>query len=189
MDTLLNLMEKMGIQFNLSDELPEAVNGFFYHDDSHDIIVMNSEIEDETEFRMILSHELGHFFTAQICTISSISTQRIQVDRNEIRAIRWACDYLIDTEALLSCLDASSNHNMLTLAEQFQVTLETLQLKLYFMSLDAPLWKLSSNCYFVLSSYPTVYITAPSEDSLFCLESKDNYLSFAEALLSPVRFK
>ena len=57
----------------------------------------------ERELRAVFAEELGHHFTTSGCwvTLASSEASRLSRDRVELRAIRWAIDYLIDTTELL----------------------------------------------------------------------------------------
>jgi Zn-dependent peptidase ImmA (M78 family) len=86
---------------------------------------------------------------------------RIQHDRIESKAVRWAADYLIPTELLLRRIEDCSVSCIQELADTFQVTIELMQHKLYFMSCKAFYWPLSDDRSLCLASLPSIYIYDP----------------------------
>ncbi len=166
MDTLLDMINSLGIQLEITSALPRNVNGFYYKDDIHDIIVINNALKNEAEFRTVLSHELGHYFTTGGSFKVNAFMDLIHTERDEVRAIRWACDYLIPNDLLISKLREVSEMPLQSLADYFEVSIELMKMKFYFMSLISPKWQLDGSKILLLSALPSIYVVEPSFDLL-----------------------
>lgn len=105
MQKLTSLIKQLGIQITKSSALPQTIKGFYYHDPQQDIIVINDCVETAGEFREVLAHELGHYFTYENSFCGSEFFNALQNQRSEFRATRWACDYLLPTDALLKIIE------------------------------------------------------------------------------------
>ncbi|GAU79492.1 ImmA/IrrE family metallo-endopeptidase [Fusibacter sp. 3D3] len=178
METLLNIIESLGIQLEITKDLPKGVNGFYYQDAAHDIIVVNEQIKDEVEFKTVLSHELGHYFTTGFNFKGSPFMDLIHTERDEVRAMRWACDYLIPSDDLVKRLDMASEMQLHILADFYGVSPELMKMKFYFMSLTSVKWQLSISKVLLLSALPSIYVVEGSfEDDFWCSEKIEDYLS------------
>lgn len=166
MDTLLSMINSLGIQLEITSALPQNVNGFYYRDDHHDIIVINNAIKNEAEFRTVLSHELGHYFTTGDSFKDNSFLNLIHTERDEIRAIRWACDYLIPNDLLISKLREASDMPLESLADYFQVSTKLMKMKFYFMSLISHKWQLGDSKLLLLSALPSIFVVEVSSDIL-----------------------
>ncbi|MBF4693886.1 ImmA/IrrE family metallo-endopeptidase [Fusibacter ferrireducens] len=183
MDTLLNRIKSLGIQLEITNALPQSVNGFYYRDDVHDIIVINNAIKSEVEFKAVLSHELGHYFTTEPHYKSNSFLDIIHTERDEIRAIRWSCDYLIPNELLLRTLSEASDMQFQSLTDYFEIPAQLLEMKFYFMSLISHKWQLDDSKCLLLSALPSIYVVeVPSDtvdtvdDAFWCSEKMETYL-------------
>lgn len=161
MNNLITLIEKLGIILETSETLPEKISGFYYQDDFYNIIVINQSIKSEKEFRWVLCHELGHYFTS-LANNSKLSysdyANIINSHRNEIRAIRWACDYLIPTNELLDFIRSKVYVTNEDILSHFDVNESLLIMKYFVMSMKSCSWKVADHKFLVLSSLPSVYI-------------------------------
>jgi Zn-dependent peptidase ImmA (M78 family) len=126
---------------------------------------MNQDLcEWNPEYRSVLAEELGHHFTSSGETHPQTGMayyNRIQHDRIESRATKWAADFLIPTELLLCKVEDCSVSCIHELADAFQVTVELINHKLYYMSCTAPYWTLRSGRELCLASLPSIYIFDP----------------------------
>jgi len=192
MDTLLNMIHSLGIQLEITSALPLNVNGFYYRDDIHDIIVINNALKNEADFKAVLSHELGHYFTTGGSFKANAFMDLIHTERDEVRAIRWACDFLIPNDLLISNLHEASEMSLQSLADYFEVSIELMKMKFYFMSLISHKWQLDDSKILLLSALPSIYVVESSstasagadsmdvmdatEDDFWCSEKIEMYL-------------
>jgi len=156
---LTQLIQRLGI-FLTSEKLPIHIKGFYYTDTYHDIIVINKNVTNESEFKEIVSHELGHYFTSVFTNPLASYSEYLSVlntQRNEFRAIRWACNYLVPTFMLMRTLQYGT-HDIDDICSNFDVSKELLLMKLYMMSLEQKSWHIQGNKYLTLSSLPSVYL-------------------------------
>jgi Zn-dependent peptidase ImmA (M78 family) len=164
-DAICTLIKEQHITIILAP-LPNKIHGFYYlSPDNRSRIALNRDLaEGSPEYRSILAEELGHHFTS-IGESSPLTTMsyhdRIQRDRVETKAVRWASDFLIPTEQLLCTIEDCSVSCMQELADAFQVTVELIQHKLYYMSCTTLYWSLSDGRSLCLASLPSIYIYDP----------------------------
>lgn len=145
--------------------LPQKIQGLYSYCETNPQIAINQNLSEESpEYRSILAEELGHHFTSSGETHPQTGMayyNRIQHDRIESRATKWAADFLIPTELLLRRIEDCSVSCIHELADAFQVTIELMQHKLYFMSCKAFYWPLSDDRSLCLVSLPSIYIYDP----------------------------
>ncbi len=146
--------------------LPKKVQGFYSFSDDRRQIVINQKLsEGSAAYRSVLAEELGHHFTSILETHAQTGMpyySRVQHDRIESRAVRWAADFLIPTELLLSRIEDCLVSSLQELADDFQVTVELINHKLYYMSCKALYWPLASGKHLCLASLPSIYIFDPN---------------------------
>lgn len=142
--------------------LPASVLGYYSYDGDYYVILINESIRNnEMLYRTVLAEEIGHYRT----TIGDITPRmymsyrdRIGVDKKELIALKWAADFLIPTDLLLSILKDQSFINFNELLEIFCVTKELLLHKLKFMAKERMIWKIDDNRKLSLLSLPSVYM-------------------------------
>jgi len=160
-DALCGLLHSENIPIMLAT-LPERVKGFYSSFNEETNIVMNRCLDEwGPEYRSILAEELGHHFTSSGKTVPLSKMtyyERTQHDRSESKAVRWAADFLIPTELLLSRTEDCLVSSLQELADEFQVTVELINHKLYYMSCKALYWPLASGKHLCLASLPSIYI-------------------------------
>ena len=166
-DTICALAQELHIAITLAP-LPNKILGFYSYSDLGPRIVMNQDLcEWNPEYRSVLAEELGHHFTSimEPIPVSGMAYyDRVQHERSESKAVRWAADYLIPTELLLCKVEDCSVSCIQELADVFQVTIELIQHKLYYMSCKDLYWPLSDNRLLCLASLPSIYIFDPYTD-------------------------
>lgn len=161
MENLITLISELGIILETSKVLPKKINGFYYQDEFHNIIVINNHVKSEKEFRLVLTHELGHYFTSMANNpVLSYShyANIINSHRNEFRAIRWACEYLVPTNSLLDYMKSNTCVTNEEIIDHFEVNESLLQMKYYFMGTQSNRWKIDCKRTLILSSLPSIYI-------------------------------
>ena len=168
-DAICTLAQEQHITIMLAP-LPHKIQGFYSDFAMNPQIAMNQDLlEGSPEYRSVLAEELGHHFTSAGETPSLAGMayyDQIQRDRAESKAVRWAADYLIPTEQLLCKVEDCSVSCIQELADTFQVTVELIQHKLYYMSRRALYWPMGGGRSLCLSSLPSIYIYDPIIDDI-----------------------
>lgn len=164
-DMLHALAQEQSIPIMLAP-LPKKIQGVYYlSPENQSSIVLNKNLAEGTcEYRSILAEELGHHFTSAGETPSLTDmtySERVQRDRTESKAIRWAADFLIPTELLLHRIEDCSVSCVRELADAFNVTIQLIQHKLYYMSCKLLYWPLNNGKSLCLTSLPSIYIYDP----------------------------
>lgn len=165
LDELLYLIEERNIILE-HHAMPESCNGHFYSDESIDLIIINESIvHDKKLYTAVLAEEVGHYFTCIGIHVSKKHMNyraRIELDRYEETAMRWACDFLIPTEMLISYIASNISCENDEIANQFDVTSELLNHKFRYMSYNKMYWTLDNHNILVLSGLPSVFVMKPS---------------------------
>jgi Zn-dependent peptidase ImmA (M78 family) len=168
-ETICALIQEQHITITLAP-LPKRIQGFYSHSSRNPQIVINDRFPEwGSKYRSVLAEELGHHFTSSGEALPRSGMpyyDRIQHDRSELKAVRWAADFLIPTELLLRRIEDCSVSCIQELADAFLVTVELIQLKLYYMSCKALYWPLKDESSLCLSSLPSIYIYNPFTDGI-----------------------
>ena len=99
------------------------------------LIVLSKKLYSScSHLRSVWAHELGHHFTASKSTVQEVFqyTDRIDCDREECRAWRWAVNYLVPEDKLTAVID----HGIVEpweLAEFFGVDQKVIDLRFEFI--------------------------------------------------------
>ena len=141
--------------------LPDQVLGYYTFDNGYYIILVNDSIKnDEKLYRTVLAEEIGHYRT----TIGDITprkymcySKRIQIDKKELLALKWATDFLIPTDMLLEKIKKETILNIHDLMDYFQVTKAFFMQKLEFMAKQQPVWDIDQKRSLYLN-LPSVFI-------------------------------
>ena len=169
-DALCGLLHSENIPIMLAT-LPERVKGFYSTFNEEPSIVMNRCLDEwGPEYRSILAEELGHHFTSsgKNVPLSKMTYyERTQHDRSESKAVRWAADFLIPTELLLSRIEDCLVSSLQELAEAFQVTLSssTTNCTTCPARLSIGLWQ-AANTFALPLSHPSIFSTQISVGSI-----------------------
>lgn len=142
--------------------LPPSVLGHYHYDENYYLILINESIRNnEKLYRTVLAEEIGHYRT----TIGDITprrymhyTNRIVIDKKELLALRWAVNFLVPTELLLSVIKDRLVSTLEEIADFFVVTEEFIIHKLEFMSKEKLYWEIDETKYLVLSNLPSIHI-------------------------------
>ncbi|WP_026476239.1 ImmA/IrrE family metallo-endopeptidase [Alkaliphilus transvaalensis] len=142
--------------------LPDHILGHYSFDGEFYIILINKEIEhNERLYRTVLAEEIGHYRT----TIGDITPRRymsyrdrIEVDKKELLALRWACDFLIPTKSLMEVISRQPSISLEYLADHFMVTEKLLLQKFDFMAKIKPVWEIDTERCLYLHSLPSIFI-------------------------------
>ena len=142
--------------------LPDEILGYYYCDGDYYIILINESIRNnERLYRCILAEEIGHYRT----TIGDITPRkymcyrdRLRIDKMELQALKWAADFMIPTDMLLSYLQDRIQPTVAELVDYFFVTQEFMMQKLEFMSKQNCIWDIDGKRSLYLASFPSVFI-------------------------------
>ncbi len=160
-ENLENIILKCGIT-RVVTQLPNPIYGYYYSDaDDYIILINQSILANSRLYRTVLAEEIGHHMT----TIGDITPRkymcyrdRLTIDKQELKAIRWAADFLIPTRSLLGNIRENKTASLLQLEDHFMVTQELLMQKLEFMSKQNGIWDLDGKTALYLYNFPSVYI-------------------------------
>ena len=142
--------------------LPESVLGYYYCDGDYYVILINDTIRNnERLYRCILAEEIGHYKM----TLGDITPRRymcykdrLNIDKQELQALKWATDFLIPTGMLLDFLKEQNQLAVTELVDYFNVTQEFFMQKLEFMAKQNCIWDIDSKRYLYMLNFPTVHI-------------------------------
>lgn len=139
MDPLLKLVEEEGIFLTYRDlsKCSRPIYGLYFYDErrKQPFIVLDKTLrEGSAMFRSVLAEELGHHFTVPQSSVIVPYTSysyKLQLSRDERRALQWACDFLMpDSEFVKSLASAESVESI---AEIFNVTPWLVRWKVQFL--------------------------------------------------------
>jgi Zn-dependent peptidase ImmA (M78 family) len=156
---IYSLIDELGIEL-IYEKLPSSINGVYYEDGEYPIIVINNNISSSSRLlRCVICEELGHYFTC-VGNIAGGQLKRgasnISYNKYENKALKWATNYLINTNRLLKLI--SDNPDTKEIADHFNVTQSFLIDKFYFMSLESIKWDLHNGKFLYLSNLPSIFI-------------------------------
>ncbi|KAB3535622.1 ImmA/IrrE family metallo-endopeptidase [Alkaliphilus pronyensis] len=142
--------------------LPDNILGYYYYDGDYYIILINNILKgNERLYRTVLAEEIGHYRT----TIGDITPRkymcnkdRLEIDKKELLALRWACDFLIPTDSLIELVKNKNAISLADMADYFMVTEEFMMKKFEFMAKIKAVWDLDSNRKLCLFNLPSVFI-------------------------------
>lgn len=160
-EALHRIIEDEGILLEYQ-ALPGELDGMFhFFEGSCAILIEESIVMKERRYRSVLAEEIGHYFT---CSWDSISRRRgtlhgrIKYEKAEMKAHRWAADYMISTELVLAAMDTMHPVSLLSLSDIFTVEESLVQHKLAAMAAIRHTWHLASGKRLVLTNLPDVYL-------------------------------
>lgn len=159
-DKMLEILERCQIILEYVS-LPEYVLGYYTFDNGYYIILINEIIKNEEKLlRSVLAEEIGHYRT----TIGDLTprkymcySKRIEIDKKELLALKWATDFLIPTEMLLQKIKNETTLNIHDLIDYFHVTKEFFMQKLEFLAKQCPVWDIDTKRSLYLN-LPSVFL-------------------------------
>lgn len=126
-----------------------------------DIIIINQSIcDDEILHKIILAEEIGHYFTTignNMPKKYSKYSDKLKVDKCEELAMRWATNYLVPDDPLLTYLSSISCATIESCCSYFEVTTDFMIRKFEDMAKRKIAWPLGDERYLILSSLPSIY--------------------------------
>lgn len=160
-DKLEYILNSQGIILEFAP-LNESILGYYFSDGDFHILLINKKIKNnERLYRTILAEEIGHYKTTigDITPKKEISyIKKIEIDKKELLALRWATDFLIPTELLLKAIKDRLVGTFEDILDYFYVTEEFLLHKLKFMAKEKIYWDIDEKRCLVLSNLPNIFI-------------------------------
>lgn len=159
---LENLLDYYNIHLSVVP-MDHLILGYYSHDSNGSFILMNSCIEDSVTYKCILAEEIGHHLT----TVGDIlpygyahhSNQYTNINKQELKALKWATDFLVPTNDLIEFLKTQSLVSIELLSNHFEVISDFMIQKFQFMARENLSWQLDDHRTLILSNLPSVYIS------------------------------
>ena len=159
-EQLLDLAEKENIIVKFVDEIPEYRSEALYVARHGIRMILMANILKSNTIRMteVLAEELGHHFTSVGDNIEPKNYfDKVNIDKCEAKALRWACNFLVPKDELIDELRKRPS-TVDELADGLSVSRDILMQSFYYLSLNNEYLHVESNRYLVLTGYPTLYM-------------------------------
>ena len=159
-EQLLDIAEKENIIIKFVDEIPEVFAEALYISKFGIRMILMANILKSNTIRMteVLAEELGHHFTSMGDNIEPKNYfDKINIDKCEAKALRWACNFLVPKDELIDEL-RKRPASIVELADGLSVSRDILMQSFYYLSLNNEYLQIEDDRYLVLSSYPTLYM-------------------------------
>lgn len=159
-EQLLDIAEKENIIIKFVDEIPEVFAEALYISKFGIRIILMANILKSNTIRMteVLAEELGHHFTSMGDNIEPKNYfDKVNIDKCEAKALRWACNFLVPKDELIDEL-RKRPASIDELADGLSVSRDILMQSFYYLSLNNEYLQIEDDRYLVLSSYPTLYM-------------------------------
>lgn len=159
-EQLLDIAEKENIIIKFVDEIPEVFAEALYISKFGIRMILMANILKSNTIRMteVLAEELGHHFTSMGDNIEPKNYfDKINIDKCEAKALRWACNFLVPKDELIDEL-RKRPASIDELADGLSVSRDILIQSFYYLSLNNEYLQIEDDRYLVLSSYPTLYM-------------------------------
>jgi len=160
-EALHRIIEDEGI-YLVYQALPGGLDGMYHvSEGSSAILISEKVIINERQYRTVLAEEIGHYFTCSWDSVSRRRTSiagRIKYEKAELKALRWAADYMIPTDLLLAFICSQQPVTLSGLAEKFEVEESLVRHKLEAMAAVKYTWNLTNGKRLVLANLPDVYL-------------------------------
>ena len=114
-------------------------------------------LNNHKKYKSLLSEELGHHFTSNgnLIKIPKNYYEKLSNSKKEIKARRWAADYLISNNDFINALNNCIS-NIYNMSEYFDVTEELIKYKIKSILTNEELYKKIKNN-FMLKEIPYMY--------------------------------
>lgn len=141
MQNLIPLVERENIFLSYKDLSYPTRNllGLYYFDPVKQTpnIVLDLSLEHNLPLhRSVLAEELGHYFTAPQASILTPYTSynvKMILSRDEEKALRWACDFLVPVEKFVECIEKGVQE-VEEIADYFAVTKFLILRRIHFLN-------------------------------------------------------
>ena len=158
------LIERENIILDITENLPENVDGIYLKsNDSFPIIGINYNIvNDKMKYSIVLAEELGHHFTSvgDSSVMFNSYSKRLILDKSEIRALKWATEYILPLEKLKPAFLKMHNRQIDSIYNELEVPHEFLLARLKFLSHRFDCIDLDENTALLLTTLPNIYTIA-----------------------------
>lgn len=159
-EQLLDIAEKENIIIKFVDEIPEVFAEALYISKFGIRMILMANILKSNTIRMteVLAEELGHHFTSMGDNIEPKNYfDKVNIDKCEAKALRWACNFLVPKDELIDEL-RKRPASIDELADGLSVSRDILMQSFYYLSLNNEYLQIEDDEFLVLSNYPTLYI-------------------------------
>lgn len=159
-EQLLDIAEKENIIIKFVDEIPEVFAEALYISKFGIRMILMANILKNNTIRMteVLAEELGHHFTSMGDNIEPKNYfDKVNIDKCEAKALRWACNFLVPKDELIDELRKRPT-SIDELADGLSVSRDILMQSFYYLSLNNEYLQIEDAEFLVLSNYPTLYI-------------------------------
>lgn len=159
-EQLLDIAEKENIIIKFVDEIPEVFAEALYISKFGIRMILMANILKSNTIRMteVLAEELGHHFTSMGDNIEPKNYfDKVNIDKCEAKALRWACNFLVPKDELIDEL-RKRPASIDELADGLSVSRDILMQSFYYLSLNNEYLQIEDDRYLVLSNYPTLYM-------------------------------
>ncbi|MBC8632086.1 hypothetical protein H8697_10295 [[Eubacterium] tenue] len=158
LDKLYELCEENGIVLETATLMPSLLGLYTKMEGYPPIITLNKIILDDKKKTLeVLSEELGHHFTTDGNFIGVLThyTDRVNLDTMELKALKWACNFLIPDSELVEKLKYETN--LYDLADSLEVPYPMLMSKLNFIKKDKGYIKFSDKILYLYRNDNLLY--------------------------------
>lgn len=160
-EKLEEIIDKCGIIKEFAP-LPDSILGYYCCDKDYYMILINEKLKnDERLYRTVVAEEVGHYKT----TIGDATPRkymcyrdRLEIDKKELMALKWATEFLIPTDMFLYAIKARTIHTQRDMIDHFYVTEKFFLHKLEFMAKQKPMWEIDEKRCLYLLNLPSVFI-------------------------------
>lgn len=160
-ENLHKQVEAENIILDITNKLPDNVDGIYIKsDDSFPIIGINENvIQDRMKYKLVLAEELGHHFTSvgDSSVMFNAYTKRIQLDKSEIRALKWATEYILPLDKLKDAFIKMHYRKIDNIYDELEVPRDFLLARLKFLSRQYDFIELDEKVKLLLTTFPSVY--------------------------------
>ncbi len=164
LNQLLDIAKDENIIIEYCD-LPDSVGGHIYMINDISVILINNNIlEDKITYKAVLAEELGHYFTTTKNSVPykyNSYRDKINIDKEELKALRWAANFLMPTDELLEDIKDVFFSSYYDLCEIYDVPEYLAKIKIEHMAALKASWELSDGTSLVLSNLPNIYLYKP----------------------------
>lgn len=157
LNKLFNLMESENIEFFFANLSLMNKLGIYMDIQNQKAIIIDYSIKyNKIKLTEILAEELGHHFTSY-GDYSNLNTYNKKLERNksENKALRWACEYLVSEHELTSLI--AQNLDIFDIADSCEVSKEFILKRLEFLKLDNKKLQINGKT-LILDNLPNFYL-------------------------------
>lgn len=161
-EEMYKLIEEENIILDITDKLPDDVDGIYIKDSSsYPIIGINKRIEPyNKKYKMILAEELGHHFTStgDSSVMFNSYSQRINLSRGENKALRWATEFLLPLDEIKEAFIRYEKYGIEEVLDRLEVDRDFFIKRLEFISKYRQFLDLGNGSILSLASLPNIFV-------------------------------